>query len=405
MFQNVLGQDPLVNSLREEISQGTLPRALLLYGPRYSGKMTIALELGRILNCQRPDAPWGCTCTSCNQHRLLMSPYTLLLGPRYFLDEISLSARSLEVEDREAGRYLFLRGVRKLTSRFEPTLWEGDEQKIAKAGPLLESLDEELGFLNPENPLKPRELTSRLNKVTTLAEKLVGVLPSDGYTVNIIRRASYWAHMTSASAKKVIILEDADRLNESARNSLLKILEEPPKDTHFILVTSRLTGIIPTLRSRLRLYHCPQRTQEREREVLQRIFRLPNQDGGGGSLVEAFANFGPDRAGEARTQAETFLASLLSPQGKFAMATEVGTWLETLSPGSRRENLRRFLGIVEQGLKDRLSLGDGGLDEAKNAVRVSAILREIDVQYQRFEQYNIPGATVVDQIFFAGMDF
>jgi len=405
VFQNVLGQDQLVSSLREELSSGTLPRALLLYGPRYSGKMTIALELGRILNCQQPNAPWGCTCTSCNQHRLLMSPYTLLLGPRYFLDEISLSARSLEVEDREAGRYLYLRGVRKLTSRFEPILWDGDEQKIAKAGPLLESLDEELSTLAPESPLKTRELTNRLNKVNALAEKLVAVLPSDGYTVNMIRKASYWAHMTSASAKKVIILEDADRLNESARNSLLKILEEPPKDTHFILVTSRLTGIIPTLRSRLRLYLCPQRNPEREREVLQRIFRLPVQDGDGGTLAEAFEKFGPDRAGESRSRAETFLEGLLSPQGKFAMSTEVGTWLDSLSPGSRRENLRRFLGVVEQGLRDHLSLGDGGIEEAKDAVRVSAILREIDVQYQRFEQYNIPGATVVDQIFFAGTDF
>jgi DNA polymerase-3 subunit delta' len=49
---------------------------------------------------------------------------------------------------------------------------------------------------------------------------------------------------------KVYILEDADKLTEAAANSLLKTLEEPPPVTVFILITSQVEKILPTIRSR-----------------------------------------------------------------------------------------------------------------------------------------------------------
>ncbi|MBT3182264.1 MAG: DNA polymerase III subunit delta', partial [Deltaproteobacteria bacterium] len=52
------------------------------------------------------------------------------------------------------------------------------------------------------------------------------------------------------SAKKIAIVDDADRMTESASNSLLKVLEEPPESTHFVLVSSMSHGLLPTIRSR-----------------------------------------------------------------------------------------------------------------------------------------------------------
>lgn len=49
---------------------------------------------------------------------------------------------------------------------------------------------------------------------------------------------------------KVYIIEDAERMSEEATNSLLKILEEPPSDTVFILTTSSPQNIFPTIISR-----------------------------------------------------------------------------------------------------------------------------------------------------------
>jgi len=52
------------------------------------------------------------------------------------------------------------------------------------------------------------------------------------------------------SNKKVIILDNADVISIEAANRLLKILEEPPKDFSFILVSSYPQGIISTILSR-----------------------------------------------------------------------------------------------------------------------------------------------------------
>ncbi len=50
--------------------------------------------------------------------------------------------------------------------------------------------------------------------------------------------------------RKVVIVEHADAMNINASNALLKSLEEPGADTVFILVTQRLSAILPTIRSR-----------------------------------------------------------------------------------------------------------------------------------------------------------
>ncbi|MEY3012042.1 MAG: polymerase delta-prime subunit [Pseudomonadota bacterium] len=51
-------------------------------------------------------------------------------------------------------------------------------------------------------------------------------------------------------AAKTLIIEEADRLREEAANALLKTLEEPPRDTYFLLVSSRPQLLIDTIRSR-----------------------------------------------------------------------------------------------------------------------------------------------------------
>jgi hypothetical protein len=49
---------------------------------------------------------------------------------------------------------------------------------------------------------------------------------------------------------KFIIIDAADDLNKNSGNSLLKILEEPKKETYFILIAHQLSSILPTIRSR-----------------------------------------------------------------------------------------------------------------------------------------------------------
>ena len=51
-------------------------------------------------------------------------------------------------------------------------------------------------------------------------------------------------------AARVFIIEDADYLNESGSNALLKVLEEPPPTSHLILTTTNPTALLATIRSR-----------------------------------------------------------------------------------------------------------------------------------------------------------
>jgi DNA polymerase-3 subunit delta' len=51
---------------------------------------------------------------------------------------------------------------------------------------------------------------------------------------------------------RVVVIEDADRLTESAANALLKVIEEPGARTVWLLCAPTLTDVIPTIRSRCR---------------------------------------------------------------------------------------------------------------------------------------------------------
>ncbi len=51
---------------------------------------------------------------------------------------------------------------------------------------------------------------------------------------------------------RVAIVDEAERMNRSAENALLKILEEPPPKTLILLVSNALNAMLPTTRSRCR---------------------------------------------------------------------------------------------------------------------------------------------------------
>lgn len=59
-------------------------------------------------------------------------------------------------------------------------------------------------------------------------------------------------HQTSASGRSVVIVDIADELNRNAANSLLKVLEEPPKGAVLFLLSRSPSRLLPTLTSRCR---------------------------------------------------------------------------------------------------------------------------------------------------------
>ena len=59
------------------------------------------------------------------------------------------------------------------------------------------------------------------------------------------------------SAYKVMIIWQPELMHPSAANGILKILEEPPANTFFILVTNSMERLLPTIISRTQMVQVP----------------------------------------------------------------------------------------------------------------------------------------------------
>lgn len=68
-------------------------------------------------------------------------------------------------------------------------------------------------------------------------------------------RELYTLSRGKRSETAIVIIDDADTMTESAQNSFLKLLEEPPANTHFILTTHSPESLLPTIKSRLQTLH------------------------------------------------------------------------------------------------------------------------------------------------------
>jgi DNA polymerase III delta prime subunit len=273
MFENIIGQAATVRTLRRELESGRLPGAVLLSGPRYSGKLSTALEIARVLTCGR-QGEWTCDCPSCRRQRLLLHPATLLAGWRYFEADIAAAADCLRRAGTAQARYLFIRAVRKLTRRFDPQLWEGEENRLKPAAGSLAQVEETLDVMAPADETSAAGLEKLLDGVLAGCRQLVRALPPQNIPLGLLRRAVSWLRLTAPGpgARRVLILESAEGMLETSSNSLLKTLEEPPGDSFLILITTRRAALAATVLSRLRTYPFAERGPGQTAEVLSRIF-------------------------------------------------------------------------------------------------------------------------------------
>jgi len=83
---------------------------------------------------------------------------------------------------------------------------------------------------------------------------------SDGKSLSDVIRAeevrrlkSFFQLSAGGDGRRVVIVDCADEMNPTAANSLLKELEEPPRDAVLFLISHRPSGLLPTIRSRCRV--------------------------------------------------------------------------------------------------------------------------------------------------------
>lgn len=162
--------------------------------------------------------------------------------------------------------------------------------------------------------------------------------PSKEIKIGQIRAlADFMNISTHRRGKRVIVLYPAEALNEMAANALLKTLEEPAPDTVFLLVTSNIERLLPTILSRCRKFALDMPSTEQALAWLQ-------QQGVADAAVWLAQEGGAPLAASAEAQAgnreemDALLALLARPNAEVllktadrlqkASATRLVTWLQ-----------------------------------------------------------------------------
>ncbi|GHU48736.1 hypothetical protein FACS1894200_06410 [Spirochaetia bacterium] len=302
MFENILGQEAALR-LGADITAGSMAPSMLFAGKEASGKGTAALETFRVLNCTNAagGAPPDCTCPSCSRHRLLLHQDLLVMGPKSFSAEITAAQAAFLREPEAADMYLlFVRAVRKLLLRFSFIVWE-DSSNLSKVSPFVTTLEENLdALINGYSQVDKNEKSEKLKKTAAAVLKHAIKLEDEGIAdtipVSQVRKAGFWLQTKAQGSKKVLIIENAERMQDEARNSLLKVLEEPPANTAIILTSAREELLIPTILSRLRPYRFAARDAALEAQVIQSVFHdVPKENTGLNAYLESFLSVPPAR--------------------------------------------------------------------------------------------------------------
>lgn len=184
--------------------------------------------------------------------------------------------------------------------------------------------------------------------------------------------------------RRVVIIDDADRMNVPASNAVLKILEEPPPGITFLLISGRAAHLLPTIHSRCqRVPFRPLSAAEFETAMA----RLTDGDNAVDSLgsddLHSASGGSPGNAlrlleGVAECGGTDRFRALLSGAGAERPETLVD-YLEKRSTETARDRVRRLLDLLMEGLwSERPDDPDERERSAAQALKFSELLRDLD---------------------------
>ena len=174
------------------------------------------------------------------------------------------------------------------------------------------------------------------------------------------------------SVRKVYILRDGDALTEEAQNAFLKVLEEPPQYTVFIILVSKSSMLLQTVLSRSCVLRFPPLSDSVMRNYIEKSYPDANAD-----FLVRFSGGIPGRADvvmqqenfwELREESFQKLISLLSVQT--VSAYSVADFLE-----EHKENADLILEFWQGQLRDVLFLQSGAENLVTNTDQLSLLRR------------------------------
>ena len=161
---------------------------------------------------------------------------------------------------------------------------------------------------------------------------------------------------------KIMIIWMAEKMNTSAANKLLKLLEEPPEKTVFLLVTEDEEQIITTIKSRCQVLHFPLLS---EADIIKGLIEQEGTDNPIAAQIaqQADGNFNKalhllhnDNSDEQFEQwFIIWVRAAFKAKGNAAVIKELIEWSDTISK-SGRETQKRFLHYCLQFFRQALLL-------------------------------------------------
>lgn len=203
-FCDIVGNDQLKASLVQMVETGRLSHAILFNEAGEYGAFAFALALAQYVNCKNPSSDDSCDeCSSCHKYEKLIHPDLHFVFPVGKSDSLNESENKKPVSD------YFLQSFISLAIK-KPYFSE-------------EELYNAIGIDKGNSNIS-------VNESRRIIEKLSLVAFEGKY--------------------KTIIIYLPEKMNREASNALLKLLEEPPLGTLFLLITHAPEKLLATIRSR-----------------------------------------------------------------------------------------------------------------------------------------------------------
>ena len=228
LFSEILGQEHIKNHLTKSADHGRIPHAQMFVGPEGSGTLPMAIAYAQYLLCKNSDGKNTNGNEACNiKFKNLSHPDLHFAFPVATNDKI----KSHPVSNH------FMEEWRQLIDR-QPYGNLFDWYRI-------------LGIDNKQGQIGVDE-----------AQDIVKALALKSYE----------------GGYKVMLIWMAEKMNTSAANKLLKLIEEPPNKTIFILIAEDEEQIINTIKSRCQLLHFPPLAEDVIKNALIKNYQIPEAD-------------------------------------------------------------------------------------------------------------------------------
>lgn len=225
---------------------------------------------------------------------------------------------------------------------------------------------------------------------------LLKISSNDGSSVKIedIKKAQEFSSLQPVySDRKMIWIEDAHLLTIEAFNSILKILEEPNQTTNFLLTTSKLDSILPTVRSRSTTIPFSYYTEAEIKQILlnnqcdEPLSELLSKIGNG-NIKKALSYMDPVNFENRKNQVEYFFKMLEQPsilipyQSKEEILSFIATSQTLFQDMSQMKLLSNQACIINKDYWESLTQFSGKV-ALSEMIKISEILINAEIDLNR----------------------